>query len=85
VFSVVFKPGVAQHVVPALDVLKTFAIGASWGGTRSLAAPMPVKANRSATAWSGDDVVLRLSVGLEDAQDLQADIEALLADISARA
>jgi cystathionine beta-lyase len=85
VFSVVFKPGVAQHVVPALDVLKTFAIGASWGGTRSLAAPMPVKANRSATAWSGDDLVLRLSVGLEDAQDLQADIEALLAEISARA
>jgi cystathionine beta-lyase len=46
---------------------------------------MPVKANRSATAWSGDDLVLRLSVGLEDAQDLQADIEALLAEISARA
>ena len=84
VFSVVLVPEAAQHAAPALDVLRTFAIGASWGGTRSLIAPMPVKRNRSATQWDGDDLVLRISVGLEDIEDLKADVEALFADIAAR-
>jgi cystathionine beta-lyase len=70
------------RVSPALNVLKTFAIGASWGGTRSLVAPMPVKAYRTVRRWDADDLVLRISVGLEDHQDLVDDIEALLAEIS---
>ena len=70
------------RVSPALNVLKTFAIGASWGGTRSLVAPMPVKAHRTVRRWDADDLVLRISVGLEDHQDLVDDIEALLAEIS---
>ncbi|MFC4278600.1 trans-sulfuration enzyme family protein [Achromobacter aloeverae] len=78
VFSVVFTAAAAPHVGPALDVLKTFAIGASWGGTRSLAAPMPVRAVRSVRAWTDPDTVLRLSVGLEDEDDLAADIDLLL-------
>jgi len=85
VFGVVFAPGVAEHVAPSLDVLKTFAIGASWGGTRSLVVPMPVKAHRSATSWPGDDLILRISVGLEDPADLRDDIDVLLAEITARA
>ncbi|MBY3181403.1 aminotransferase class I/II-fold pyridoxal phosphate-dependent enzyme [Rhizobium laguerreae] len=85
VFGVVFAPGIAGHVPPSLDVLKTFAIGASWGGTRSLVAPMSVKAHRSATTWPGDDLILRMSVGLEDQRDLLDDIDALLAEIASRA
>lgn len=42
---------------------------------------MPVRQNRSATEWLTDDLVLRISVGLEDPADLQADIEAFFADI----
>jgi cystathionine beta-lyase len=84
VFSVIFKSGTANHVPPSLDVLETFAIGASWGGTRSLVAPMPVKGHRSATEWAGDDLILRISVGLEDPQDLIDDIDAVLADITSR-
>ncbi|EPE97119.1 trans-sulfuration enzyme family protein [Rhizobium grahamii] len=84
VFSVIFKPGIANHVPSSLDVLQTFAIGASWGGTRSLVAPMPVKGHRSATKWAGDDLILRISVGLEDPQDLIDDIDAVLADITSR-
>lgn len=84
VFGIVFKEGLSRHVAPSLDVLKTFAIGASWGGTRSLIAPMPVKAYRSVTQWDGDDLILRLSVGLEDHQDLVEDVDALLKEISAR-
>lgn len=84
VFSVVLKPEAVPHAAAALDVLKTIAIGASWGGTRSLIAPMPVKQNRSATDWTEDDLVLRISVGLEDPADLQTDIEAFFADITSR-
>lgn len=79
VFSVTFTPTVARLVPGALDALKLFAIGASWGGTRSLVAPMPVRASRTATEWTGPDIVLRLSIGLEDEADLWADIERFLA------
>lgn len=84
VFSVVLKPEASKHAAAALDVLRTFAIGASWGGTRSLIAPMPVKQNRTASQWDGDDLVLRISIGLEDLDDLKADIAAFLADITER-
>ncbi|WP_276120107.1 trans-sulfuration enzyme family protein [Pararhizobium qamdonense] len=84
VFSVVFKPGISIHVPPALDILKTIAIGASWGGTRSIVAPMPVSSHRSVTKWKGDDLVLRVSVGLEDAEDLADDVRAMLFDIRHR-
>jgi cystathionine beta-lyase len=83
VFSILFKSRLSQHVAPALDALKVFAIGASWGGTRSLAAPMSIDGFRSATIWSGPDIVLRLSIGLEDEGELWADIERLLANIEA--
>ncbi|WP_198952928.1 MULTISPECIES: PLP-dependent aspartate aminotransferase family protein [unclassified Achromobacter] len=78
VFSVVFTEAAAPHVGSALDALKTIAIGASWGGTRSLAAPMPVRAVRSVRDWTEPDTVLRLSVGLEDEDDLAADIDRFL-------
>ncbi|WP_085028559.1 trans-sulfuration enzyme family protein [Ensifer aridi] len=77
VFSVVFKKGLAPHVGRALDTLGTFVIGASWGGTRSLVAPMKLGRDRSVTAWPHDDLVLRFSVGLEAEEELWADIERL--------
>lgn len=79
VFSVLFKAPASRHVAAALDALELFAIGASWGGTRSLVAPMSIDGFRSATAWTGPDVILRLSIGLEDEGELWADIERLLA------
>lgn len=85
VFSLAFAEGAAPAVAPALDALRLFAIGASWGGSRSLVAPMPVRANRSATEWRGADLVLRLSVGLEDEAELWADLERFLAVLQDRA
>ncbi|MDZ7874054.1 MAG: PLP-dependent transferase [Rhizobium sp.] len=84
VFSIAFRAEATPHVAAALDALEIFAIGASWGGTRSLAAPMSLKGLRSATSWSGPDLVLRLSIGLEDENELWADIERLLARIEER-
>lgn len=83
VFSVIFVPEATAHVAPALDVLKIFAIGASWGGTRSLMAPMPVRANRTARPWTGDDLILRISVGMEDPADLHDDLTAFLDCVAA--
>lgn len=66
------------HIAAALDALEIFATGASWDGTRSLAAPMSVDGFRSATSWNGPDIILRLSIGLEDEKELWEDIERLL-------
>jgi cysteine-S-conjugate beta-lyase len=85
VFSILFKAEAIAHIPAALDTLKVFAIGASWGGTRSLAAPMSIDGFRSATSWSGPPVILRLSIGLEDENELWADIEGLLAGLEAGA
>jgi len=79
VFSVVLRPEAVSRVAAALDSLEVFAIGASWGGTRSLVAPMPVQRNRSVTSWNHPDLVLRFSVGLEAEDDLRADIGNFLA------
>ena len=84
VFSLTFPPAAAAHVAPALDALTLFAIGASWGGTRSLVAPMPVRAHRTATRWAGPDLVLRVSVGLEDEGELWQDIERFLSALHHR-
>lgn len=78
VFSIVFKQAASDRVSAALDAFRLFAIGASWGGTRSLVAPMPVTRDRSVTPWTRPDVVLRLSIGLEDEAELWADIERFL-------
>lgn len=78
VFSIVFNKAVSDRVSAALDAFRLFAIGASWGGTRSLVAPMPVARHRSVTPWTRPDVVLRLSIGLEDEAELWADIERFL-------
>jgi cystathionine beta-lyase len=78
VFSVVLKPAVEPQLGPALTAMRLFSIGASWGGTHSLAAPMAIKADRSVVPWTEDGTILRLSVGLEDPRDLWADIEGLL-------
>ena len=79
VFSVVLHPGSEPALGPALTAMRLFAIGASWGGTRSLIAPMSVKKDRVATPWTEDGTILRLSIGLEDPEDLWTDLATLFA------
>lgn len=78
VFSIVLKPGLKDRLGPALSTLEVFAIGASWGGTRSLIAPMAIAADRTVTPWNDARAVLRISLGLEDPEDLWADLSRLL-------
>ncbi len=77
VFSVVLPSETEKLLGPALTAMRLFAIGASWGGTRSLIAPMSVKADRVATPWTEDGTILRISVGLEDPEELWDDLATL--------
>lgn len=79
VFSIVLKPGLEARMEPALSALTVFAIGASWGGTRSLIAPANVKGDRTAVPWPHESGLIRINIGLEDPGDLWADLEAMLA------
>jgi cystathionine beta-lyase len=84
VFSVVLKPVAEEALEAALTALNIFAIGASWGGTRSLIAPMAVKGDRTVNPWTQEGTVLRVSIGLEDVDDLWSDLDALLVALEPR-
>ena len=55
--------------------LELFGIGYSWGGYESLALPFDCTAVRTATRFSPGGPTVRFSVGLEDVEDLKADLE----------
>jgi cystathionine beta-lyase len=80
-FSVVLKPVPDALLETGLSALRLFAIGASWGGTRSLVAPMALTGERSVNPWTEAGPVLRISIGLEDPDDLWSDLDALLATL----
>ena len=82
VFSVVLKPGAEIGLGAALTGLRVFSIGASWGGTRSLIAPMSIKADRTAVPWTHEGTVLRISIGLEDPSDLWDDLMQMMTMLS---
>jgi cystathionine beta-lyase len=79
VFSIEFKQGYTTPQVHGfIDSLTLFGIGYSWGGFESLAVPVDLAGVRSVMPLPAGSLV-RFSVGLEDAQDLQADLTAGLA------
>jgi cystathionine beta-lyase len=57
-----------------IDALELFGIGYSWGGFESLALPADPARIRTATSWPNDNLLVRLSIGLEDPGDLIADL-----------
>jgi cysteine-S-conjugate beta-lyase len=79
VFSTMLKPVPQAALEETLSALKVFAIGASWGGTRSLIAPLAPEGERTVVPWPHQGPALRISIGLEDEDDLWSDLDALLA------
>ena len=75
-FSVVLKPASKDAVAAMLDGLKLFGMGFSWGGYESLVIPFDAKTYRTATKWEAEGPALRFHIGLEDVDDLRADLEA---------
>ena len=70
-------------VAAMLDGLELYGMGASWGGYESLILPSWPGNNRTATQWSPGGQSMRVHVGLEDIDDLIADLEAGLARYNA--
>jgi cystathionine beta-lyase len=73
-FSIVLKPSPQQAVDALLDGVKLFAMGYSWGGFESLVIPFDCAAYRTATLWVPGGPTLRLHIGLENVDDLKADL-----------
>ncbi|AMO24913.1 cystathionine beta-lyase [Ramlibacter solisilvae] len=78
-FSVVFheRYSVAQ-IDRFCDALRLFKLGYSWGGPVSLVVPYDMKLLRQPSVWPHQGILVRFSVGLEDADDLRADLEQAL-------
>lgn len=75
-FSVWLKPCSEQALAAMLDHMELFGMGASWGGYESLVLPFDPTKYRTATKWDRPGQGLRLSIGLEDTDDLIADLKA---------
>jgi cystathionine beta-lyase len=81
-FSVVFDARYsAAQVDRFCDSLKLFRLGYSWGGPISLVVPYDIGLMRDpgVSQWPHKGTLVRFSVGLEDAEDLRADLEQALA------
>jgi cystathionine beta-lyase len=78
-FSFVLDGGSEAARAALIDGLEHFGIGYSWGGYESLAIPVDPQHHRSATRWEAEGPLVRLQIGLEDPEDLIADLEAGLA------
>lgn len=74
-FSAILKPAAPRAVAAMLDGLELFGMGYSWGGYESLVIPFDCSAYRTATAWNPGGPALRFSIGLEEIEDLQADLD----------
>jgi cysteine-S-conjugate beta-lyase len=84
-FSIVFKPTNEQSVHAFLDELALFGLGYSWGGFESLAILFDCTEYRTATKWAPGGPTVRFHIGLEDPDDLVADLERGFAAMAAAA
>ena len=76
-FGVVLKEGVTDRALCAMiDGLELYGIGSSWGGYESLVVPFDPREARSATPWPYKGPCFRIHAGLENVEDLTADLEA---------
>lgn len=74
-FSVILKPASEAAVAAMLNGLELFGLGFSWGGYESLVVPFDCASYRTATTWAPGGPALRFSIGLENVEDLQEDLD----------
>jgi hypothetical protein len=83
-FGVVFRDDITRESVHAMaEALQLFGKGASWGGFESLALPTGTVTRTAGSGQFGGEM-LRLHVGMEDPDDLKADLEQGLTVLNAR-
>ncbi len=84
-FSIVLKPMSEQAVYAFMNELQLFGMGFSWGGFESLVIIFDCAEYRTATKWAPGGPTLRFHIGLEDPDDLIADLDngfKAMADVS---
>lgn len=81
-FSFVLKPEAQKNIGAFFDELELYGMGYSWGGFESLAIPFDCSGYRTATTWNPGGPAVRLHIGLEDPDDLIADLEAGLSKLA---
>jgi cystathionine beta-lyase len=74
-FSIVLKPCDMRAVYAFMNALTLFGMGYSWGGFESLVIAFDCAEYRSATPWAPGGPTLRFHIGLEEPDDLVADLE----------
>ncbi|MGK0409155.1 cystathionine beta-lyase [Shewanella sp. Actino-trap-3] len=76
-FSFVLKQGDLASVTAFVENMDHFKMGFSWGGFESLILGIfGINKIRTATQWDSSKPLIRLHIGLEDADDLIADLDA---------
>jgi cystathionine beta-lyase len=73
IFSIVLDGGGQKKAHAFLDALTIFGLGYSWGGYESLAVHVYL-GDRTVAKGNYGGPVLRLQIGLEDVEDIKADI-----------
>jgi cystathionine beta-lyase len=79
-FAFVLEGRSVEQRTQFIDRLEHFGLGYSWGGFESLAIPADPGSLRSVTRWEAEGPLVRLHIGLEDPDDLIADLERALRD-----
>jgi len=64
------EPWTRPLLAKAIEAMDQFAIGASWGGTKSVVAVLDALPHRTVTQVSHDGPLVRFSIGLEHSDDL---------------
>ena len=73
-FGIVLHPVAKERIDAMLDGMQLFGMGWSWGGYESLMIPIYPERVRTASRWDVGGPSLRLYIGLEDPDDLIADL-----------
>jgi cystathionine beta-lyase len=82
-FSIVLEPSDEKAVYAFMNALTLFGMGYSWGGFESLVILFDCAEYRTATPWAPGGPTLRFHIGLEDSDDLIADLEGGFAAMAA--
>ncbi len=77
-FSFVLKSEEESKINEFLESFRIFSMGFSWGGYESLVINCTPQIARTAVKWNETGALIRLSIGLEDENDLLEDLEQAL-------
>lgn len=74
-FGVILHPVAPERIAAMLDGFELFSMGFSWGGFESLVIPTHPERTRTVTQWNPGGPCIRFAIGLEDPDDLIADLD----------